>query len=81
MLACFFGLFAIGYAIGSYLFEHDQAFSGVYGGAARGYFQYGQWYADLAGLALAAGYMILELAIHRGRPNNSSKPTLLRGTA
>lgn len=74
MLICFFALFAIGYAISSYLFEQDQAVTGVYGGAARGYFQYQQWYADLVGMGLAAGYMFWDLATHRRQPNHSFKP-------
>jgi len=65
MLICYFALFAIGYATASYFFEWDQTFVSVYGGAARGYFQYAQWNADLVGLALATGYMLFELAAYR----------------
>lgn len=81
MLLCIFVLFAAGYAVGSYLFEQGQAFSGVYGGAPRGYFQYGQWYADIMGLILAAGYVLLEIADHRRQSSNSFKPMPPRGVA
>ena len=70
MSVCFFALLAIAYAIASNLFEQSQASTSVYGSAARGYFQYEQWYADLTGLFLALCYLLWELADNRRKPNN-----------
>lgn len=81
MLASFFVMFAAFYAVGSYLFEEEQANVSVYGKAARGYFQYSQWYADLTGLAMASCYMLWELAVNRRQPNDLLKPGPFRSQA
>lgn len=52
VLLCAVG-FVFAYGFGSYMFEYNQAYVSVYGHAARGYFQYDQWFMDILGAFMA----------------------------
>lgn len=52
VLLCAVGL-VFAYGISSYMFEYNQAYVSVYGHGARGYFQYDQWFMDIAGALMA----------------------------
>jgi hypothetical protein len=81
MLLCLHGAFALAYCAGSYSFEYEQAYLSVYGGAPRGYFQYGQLAADIIGALGGLALLAVRQRTSLEQPNSSSKPTPLRDTA